>query len=400
MTTKCDVLIIGGGSTGSSIAYHLARKGITDSIIAERGNQIASGQTSKSTALIRTHYTVPTVAKMAVKSLGFFQNFESELNGRSCGFKLTGLLLCADSTWEKDLSENSKMLEGLGIESRIIDSKVTESIEPCLDVNRFSTIVYEPNSGYADPSLTASAFSNAAVEIGSRILTRTEVLSVKKMASGDYLSETSNGEIEANKVVIANGVWSKNLLGRLGINPIPIKPVRHPVAIFRRPDEYSGTRPLIFDFPRKAYYKPEGKSQLYVGSVEIELDTSRGEVDPDHYEQDVSFEEISRFSSSISECIPVMGSKGSFQTSYTGVYDVTPDQQPVIDELSDEGYEGLFCLIGLSGHGFKLCPEFGRIMADLIVNGNFTDYDISMFNRKRFAEGKLLKSKYGLGTIG
>ncbi|MHB2036330.1 MAG: NAD(P)/FAD-dependent oxidoreductase [Nitrososphaerales archaeon] len=398
----CDVLVVGGGSTGSSIAYHLATRGITNSILVEKGEQIASGQTSKSTALVRTHYSNPVVAHMAAKSLEFFENFERML-GRDCGFQLTGLILGADAIAEKALSENVVMLRELGIESKTIDKDHALALEPHLNVGAFSLLVFEPKAGYAEPSLTASAFSSKAEDLGARVLTRTKVLAIEKIqrrGENVYAVDTSMGQIEAKKIVIANGVWSKKLFEKLGINSIPIKPVRHPVVVYKRPNEYSGRRPLIFDFPHKAYYKPEGNRLFYAGSLELELDTDAREVDPDNYSQDVTFEEIEKLTAGVSECIPVMGESGTFTGSYTGVYDITPDEQPVIDELSGEGYEGIYCLVGLSGHGFKLCPEFGRIIAGMIIDGKFNDYDVSIFERKRFSQNKLIKSKYALGTIG
>ena len=97
---------------------------------------------------------------------------------------------------------------------------------------------------------------------------------------------------------------------------------------------------------------------------------------------------------------PVMGASGRYQRGYTGVYDTTPDQQPIIDEFSDAGYEGLYCLIGLSGHGFKLSPAFGRIMSDFLTGEKTVNYDRSIFRRSRFKEGKLLESRYNLSTVG
>lgn len=398
---KREILIIGGGSTGSSILYHLAKRGMKDAILLEKGSQIASGQTSRSTALVRTHYSHPVVARMALNSLSFFKRFEQEMNGRSAGFKLTGLIIGGDQSTEKGIRENLVMHHNLGIESTVIDSDEAKRIEPELDTTSFTSIVYEPNSGYAEPSLTANAFAAAAQELGASVMTGTEVLDIKKKRSGSdsYLVKTNNGDIEASKVVLATGVWSKDLLSKLNLDFIPIKPVRHPVVIYRRPDLYSGLRPLIFDFPRRMYYKPEGNSLFYAGSIELELDISAGEVEPDNYNNDVSYEEIERFSKSVSECVPIMGERGTFQRGYTGVYDITPDQQPIIDELGGEGYEGLYCLIGLSGHGFKLCPEFGRIMSALILDRSFYDYNISIFKSDRFKRGALIKSKYALGTV-
>jgi sarcosine oxidase, subunit beta len=95
-----------------------------------------------------------------------------------------------------------------------------------------------------------------------------------------------------------------------------------------------------------------------------------------------------------------MASKGRYERGYSGLYDNTPDQQPIIDELSEFGYPGVRCLVGLSGHGFKLSPEFGRIMASLVIDGRFDDYDISVFGLKRFETGRLLRSRYSLSTVG
>ena len=199
--------------------------------------------------------------------------------------------------------------------------------------------------------------------------------------------------------MLATGVWSGEFFRKLGIE-LPIKAVRHPVAIYGRPEEFRGTRPVVFDFPRSAYYKPEGQTLLFVGSMEAELDESSPPADPDHYDQGITFEETEKFTGWTSEAYPVMAEKGRFERGYSGVYDNTPDQQPIIDELSDYGFRDLFCLVGLSGHGFKLSPEFGRIMASLVADGSFKDYDVSVFRLRRFETGELLRGRYSLSTVG
>ncbi len=397
MERRAEVVIIGGGSTGSSILYHLAKEGMKDILLVERGQQIAAGQTSRSTALVRTHYSHPTVAKMALLSYRYFKNFEIEVPGYWCGFVETGLLVGADSKTEHALKENVAMFKEIGIVSNFVDKDEAKKLEPQLDTSSFSTIAHEPQMGYAEPSTTASSFTQAAQFLGADVLLNTRVTSIEKGPRGGYSILTTNGEIIASKVVIATGVWSNPLFEKLGIK-VRIKPVRHPVAIYRRPQEYQGNRPVIFDFPRSAYYKPEGQYLFFAGSLEMELDNY--EIDPDSYNENVTFDEIMKFTQWVSEVLPVMGSGGKYERSYTGVYDVTPDQQPIIDEFSDEGFEGLYCLVGLSGHGFKLCPEFGRIMSQMVMKGKFRDYDVSIFRRKRFEEGKLLKSRYELSTIG
>ena len=229
MDKQVEIAIIGGGSTGSSILYHLAKRGVNDAVLLEKGAQIASGQTSRSTALLRSHYSIPTVAKMAWDSYQFFKKFEEDMH-TSCGFRKTGLFVCGDAVTENALVANSQMLREIGIISEAIDKEEAKKIEPYLNVSIFTKIVYEPESGYADPSMTASAFAGAAKELGSNVLTNTQVQGIKKFSSEKgYEISTNHGNIRANKVIVAMGPWSKTFFATLGIS-VPIKPVRHPVA--------------------------------------------------------------------------------------------------------------------------------------------------------------------------
>ncbi|MDA4113262.1 MAG: FAD-binding oxidoreductase [Thaumarchaeota archaeon] len=395
---RTEVAVIGGGSTGSSILYHLARAGSPSPLLIERGPAIASGQTSRSTALVRTHYSVPVVARMALLSYRFFRDFGELLPGYTAGYRETGLLIGVDERSEGSVRENLQMLRQLGIRSDFVDMEQVKEIEPLLDTSGFSAVVHEPQMGYAEPSTTAASFAGAARALGARVLTDTTLIGLSKTAEGYSLS-TSGGEVEARQVVLATGVWSGPIFNSLGV-PLPMKPVRHPVAIYGRPQEFQGIRPTVFDFPRSAYFKAEGQNLLFVGSMESELDASSPAADPDSFDEGVTYEEIEKYSEWTANAFPIMASKGRYERGYSGLYDNTPDQQPIIDELSDFGYPGVRCLVGLSGHGFKLSPEFGRLMASLVMDGRFDDYDVSVFRLKRFETGRLLKSKYSLSTIG
>jgi glycine/D-amino acid oxidase-like deaminating enzyme len=335
---------------------------------------------------------------MSLLSYRFFRDFGSLLPGFTSGYSETGLLIGVDGRSESLVAESLKMFRQMGIRSDFVDKREAGRLEPLLDTSGFSSVVYEPNMGYAEPSTTATSFASAAEALGGRVLTETALVGIKKVPDG-YSISTTKGDIEAREVVLATGVWSGPIFEALGI-PIPLKPVRHPVAIYGRPAEFQGLRPTVFDFIRSAYYKAEGKNLLFVGSMEAELDAASPAADPDDYDEGVTFEEIEKYSKWTSEVYPVMGSKGTYERGYSGLYDNTPDQQPVIDELSGFGYPGIHCLVGLSGHGFKLCPEFGRVMASQVVDGRFEDYDVSVFSLKRFGEGKLLTGRYDISTVG
>lgn len=397
-----DVVVIGGGSTGCSVLYNLAKSGVKESLLLDMAPQLAAGQTSRSTALIRTHYSTETLTRMALLSYRFFKDFGRELPGRSAGYVETGLLVGADEASVQALRQNSAMHKSLGIDSRVMrpEELAASGIEPMLDAGAFSLFAYEPHAGYAEPSTTASAFASAAVELGAKVLTGTRATKIERAPSprGGYSVSTTGGLVSCRTVVLASGVWSKPLFAGLGVD-LPLKVSRHPVAIFGRPPEYLGTRPVVFDFPRSAYYKPEGNELFFVGSLSKELDASGNDADPDAYDEGITYEEAEGFSRSASAAFPVMAASGTYRRGYAGLYDNTPDQHPIIDELSERGFPGVYCVVGLSGHGFKMAPEFGRIVASLVSRGSFPDYDVSVFRLRRFEDGRLLGGKYGVSTI-
>ncbi len=398
-----EVVVIGGGSTGCSVLYHLAKAGVKDALLLDMAPQLAAGQTSRSTALVRTHYSTEVLTKMALLSYRFFRDFRRELPGRSAGYVETGLLVGADDASVKPLRENAAMHKSLGIDSTIMkpDELADSGIEPMLNAGAFSLFAYEPNAGYAEPSTTAASFASAAVELGARVITGTRATNIERAPApgpGGYTVQTTQGPVSCRNVVIATGVWSKPLFAGLGIE-LPLKVSRHPVATFGRPSSYAGTRPLVFDFPRSAYYKPEGNDLLFVGSLAHELDASGEDSDPNDYDEGITYEEVAAFSESAATAIPVMSAAGTYRRGYAGLYDNTPDQHPIIDELASYGYPGVYCVVGLSGHGFKLAPEFGRIIASLVADGRFEDYDVSVFGLRRFAEGRLLGGRYSVSTI-
>ncbi len=166
-----DVVVIGGGSTGSSVLYHLAKAGIKDALLVDMASQVGAGQTSRSTALVRTHYSTEILTRMALLSYRFFKDFGRDAPGHTAGYVETGLLVGADEASVPALRENSAMHARLGIDSRVMQPKdvVSSGVEPMLEAGAFSLFAYEPNAGYAEPSTTASSFAAAATALGAEV---------------------------------------------------------------------------------------------------------------------------------------------------------------------------------------------------------------------------------------
>jgi sarcosine oxidase, subunit beta len=396
------VAIIGAGSTGSSTAYHLSKAGVPV-VLIER-DEIGHGMTSRSTAVVRTHYSNEIVARMALYSLKILRNFSSIGNS---GFTECGMLILGSPNFRTALETNVRMLKGVGVDELVLSKSDAQKSFPYLDLENCSDdgyIALEPESGYADPVATAGSYAAKARELGAEIILRN---GVQRLGTKDgkitSVILADGSKINCEKAILCTNVWTNNLLSRSGINEddlLPVRAVPHPVVVYRRPPDYQGRRVVVSDYYNKAYYKSEGQSLLFGGSIDASIDDLT--VDPDNAPSDVPFEYVSSYSEHISKRIPAMRN-AEFHSAYIGMYDITPDEHPIIDDLSSAlGIEGLYCCVGLSGHGFKLCPAFGVINTEMIIGKSPSEqtFDRSHFSLHRFKTGKLLSTKYeGLGSV-
>jgi sarcosine oxidase subunit beta len=388
-------VIIGAGSTGSSVAYHLSKMG-KRVVLLDMG-QTASGTTAKSTALVRTHYSNEIVAQMAVYSLRVFRDFEEIGNS---GFINWGMLFLGDNSMRKAMCEISASLSKLGVRTELIETDIASKQFPEVDFSDVDFALYEPESGYADPVSTATSYARKARQFGAQEIFGVEAqqLLLDEKHNVEEVKLADGRKIRSAKVVLCTNVWTNKLLSNSIAGPLlPIWSAAHPVAILRRPQNYEGAHSILADFPQKVYYKPEGKSLLIVGSLDPALDSKR--IEPEECPRDVPFEFLNLFAESASKRIPSMRD-GTMHSSYIGMYDMSPDQHPIIDNLSELGLRNVFCCVGLSGHGFKLCPALGLMVAEMITEKDEPTFNNSYFSLSRFESGKLLRSKYAtIGTI-
>ena len=393
-----NIVVIGGGSTGTSIAYNLAVSGKKVSLI-DRGT-VASGNTGKSSALIRTHYSNPLIASMSIYSQKIISNFESI--GYS-GFTKTGMIFPFNEKYSDVAAENVRMLQELGANESVINPEEIKKYFPDSEIDDFGFVAFEPDSGYADPVSTANSFASKAKELGAEILTGKPVESVESDGQGAFLKFKDGRMMRATKIVLATNVWTNDLLERSGISSnkrLPISASLHSVIYLKRPDVYRGIKPTLWDPPNLSYYKMEGETVTALGSLDPEIDAKPIDVHsvipetaPDEYVED--------YVGKIMKRLPGMKDAVPYAT-VTGLYDMTPDGQAIIDDLSPLGLDNVYVCAGLSGHGFKLSPAYGRIVSDML---NGIDPDSAKFNWKtfsadRFKTGKLIKSRYDeIGTI-
>lgn len=387
MTQTADVVIIGGGVTGCSIAYHLVRRGISNVVVVEK-SFLASGATGKSSACVRQHYTTPETCRMVLHALRFFENFAEHTGGRTASFTRVGYLLGVDDRLRVPMEKSVALQRSMGIDTRLITPAEMREIEPRVRVDDFVAACYEPEAGYADPSQTTQGFAAAAREGGAEIMQHAEVLGLTRAGGRVTGVRTSRGDLEAPVVINAAGTWGDRI-GRMAGVEIPITVCRHKINFFTRPAGAADPHPLVYDFVKNIYTRPETGGLTLVGPLDPEELNDR--VDPDRYNEGVSFEETAEAMERAMHRFPVM-EHGEVAKGYAGCFDVTPDWHPILDESPITGF---YLAVGFSGHGFKLSPAVGHMMATLIAEGPGGHPDLPTFRLARFAEGKPIRGTYG-----
>lgn len=378
-----DVVVVGGGVHGASLAYHLARKKAGRVVLVER-KFLASGPTGRSSALVRRFYAMDFLTRTASASADVFQHW-TEVVGGDAGFRQVGHLWLVGLEAAPHLRANVQRARELGARVSLLSPAEVRALVPQMAVDDVAQASYEPESGYADPSSTTNALAARARELGATILQYTAVEAILTAGGRVTGVRTAAGEIAAPAVAVCAGLWADRLLRPLGIE-VPVGPTRHQMCFFRRPPEF-GPHPTVIDRVHGTYMRPEtGHLTIYGLSAYEEV------VDPDRYPEGADPEEIARNAELIARRFPIM-EHGLSMGGYAGVYDITPDHEPVLGAIPE--YAGLFADFGWSGHGFKHAPEVGNLLADLVLEGRTPGYDLAPFRWSRFREGDLLPPASG-----
>jgi sarcosine oxidase subunit beta len=374
-----DVVIIGGGAHGASVAYYLARKRAGRVVLLER-KFIASGPSGVGTAMVRRYYGMDFLTRTAGAAADLFQHWADAIGGGDPGFQQVGYCVLVAAHEEADLKRNVFRAQELGARVELVPPSDLKALVPQMNVDDVAVASFEKESGYANPFATANALAKRAQELGAVIaypLAATQILTRGQRVLG---VATTGGTISAPVVVNCAGLFAARLLRPLGVE-IEIKPTRHQMCLFRRPLAFSG-HPAVVDRPNGTYMRPApGDLTLHgVGSYD-EV------VDPDNYDEGADSAEIRRNSRLVARRFPIMGTAAPWG-GYAGLYDVTLDAQPVLGAIAQ--YDGLYVDFGWSGHGFKHAPFIGDLISDLILCGSTKDYDLTPFRWSRFQEGDLL----------
>lgn len=391
MPNTYDAIIIGAGIMGCSSAYHLAQRGLNVALL-ERGT-IGEGPSGESSAIIRQHYSNELTARMARYSLRVFQNFRDQIGG-DCGFIETGVVMIVGEKDHTGLKANIDLQQSVGIRTSIIDAHTLRDIMPDISVSDTIAASYEPEGGYADPYLTVTAFARAATRQGVEILQETEVLEI--LFSGDVVNgvRIPTGVINAPMVLNSAGAWGAQV-ARMANVDAPINSCRVQVSFFRGPEDRAGSHPVIGDFVNASYFRSETGGLTLTGLIDpAEADAV---VDPDNYNRKNDFEFVADIGERLVKRYPRM-QQSENTGGYASLYAITPDWHPIIDEVPPGS--GFYLCSGFSGHGFKLGPAIGVMVADLLTGESDPEFEASIFRYNRFEENDLVRGKYEYSILG
>jgi sarcosine oxidase subunit beta len=376
MEKTADVIIIGGGIIGLSVAYYLTGKKAGKIVLLEKG-QLGEGSTSRCVGGIRTQFSTEINIRFSLESLKTFGQFKEEF-GVDPEFRRVGYLFLGTSENEIEaFRENIKLQNGLGIPVEFLSSDAIKLRWPYLRTEDVLGGTFCAWDGYAGPTEVLSGFASGSKRGGARIHEGVEVIGIS-LERGKILGvKTKNGEISAPVVVNAGGPYAASI-GRMAGVEIPVKPLRRQIFVTTPFHLANPPIPLTIDFHRGWYFRQEGDGLLLSGPLDMEpsfnLNTEYGAM--------VEASENAMYR------IPVL-EKARIARGWAGLYEISPDHHAILGRVP--GVEGLIFANGLSGHGFQHSPAVGKVISELVVNGSAVTIDISPLSIERFEKGEFVE---------
>ena len=367
-----DIVIIGAGAIGSSIAYHLARRGARDVVVLER-ETVGSGSTSKAAGGIRVQFSTRVEVEFSLRGIEFFKRFEDEM-GVPCDYRQEGyLILLFDEADLERYRKSAALQTSLGAEVHIIKPDEARAIVPELNVDDVLAAAWGPMDGHASPNDVVQAYAARARERGVRILEGTPATAIE--LEGDRVTAvlTPEGRIETPLVVNAAGPQAP-LIARMVGREIPVDPRRRHIFVT---DEFAGVRhpmPLVID-RKSGFYCRSEQGQVLMSAGDVGTTTE--------FSASVDWSMLGETVDKAVRRIPALEG-ASIRHAWAGLRPLTPDEHAILDWSPD--LRGLYLAVGFCGHGFQHSPATGQVVSE-ILTGAPPSVDITDLSLARFAGG-------------
>jgi len=376
----CSTIIIGGGIAGTSVAYHLSSTGRERDIVLLEKGTLASGSSSRSDSIVERQLLTEFDIMLRVRSFEILRVFFED---RGVDFRPIGYVrLTGDGSEMAKFHESIRIQRRLGVtDSRVIYPDEIRDLMPFLNVSDIEGALYGPSDGVTDGSQLTSAFAGEAASRGVQVLQETRVTAISR--EGDrYQVTAGSARMTAKNVVVASGAWADGVASMLGLR-LPVKPVRRQIVQLTAPVANAENMPFFIDMRTRLYAHGAGTPGTVLAGIhdDIAVD-SETPADPDGFNPGVDGEFIERLADAIASRAPGLAG-GSVRGGWAGLYEVTPDSRPIVDELPDS--PGLFVCAGFSGYGIQLAPIAGKLAAELITDGRISSIgDAALLSSRRF----------------
>lgn len=371
-----DFIVIGGGVMGASTAYHLAQRGCKNVVLLEKEEFHGQGATGRCAGGVRYQFSTEINVRLSQISLPMIENFQEEL-GQEVDFQKVGyLFLLNNETDIATFERNINMQQKLGVETEWLNGDEVRNRLPMMNLEDILQATFNGNEGLVDPNGLVMGYINAASKLGARSYNNIEVTGVK-ITSGNVTGvETNKGNIDAPVVINCAGPWAGQITKMAGFD-IPITPLRRQMLVTTPLQGIPHDFPMVIDFAQSLYFHREGEGILTGMSNQ---DEKPG------FDQSVDMEfEITNMERAI-ERMSMLETAG-LTSRWAGLYEVTPDAHPIFGKTP---VDGLFLVGGFSGHGFMHGPVSGKLMSEIILDGEFKTLDVSMLDLARFEENRLI----------
>jgi sarcosine oxidase, subunit beta len=384
MKRSADVVIIGGGCMGASVAYHLTRRGVTDVVLLEREKMLGTGSTGRNAGGVRHQFSNAANIQLSIESIRLLERFAADV-GHPIDFHQDGYLFLLSSPSSVDTFRRNVLLQrSLGVDVEWLDARGAAALAPGLNADDVAAATFCARDGIADPNGVTMGFAKAAVAAGATTERGTEVTGIRVTAGRVGAVETSRGTIETRTVVNAAGPHARQIGHMAGVD-VPVEPYRRHIFIASapggRPQPWPSSRIMVIDFDTTFYFHREGAGLLFGMGDPHETPT---------FDLTVQWDFLPQVIEVAVKRLPALAD-AAISHAWAGLYEVTPDANPIIGQARD--VEGLFLINGFSGHGFQHSPAAGRILADVIA-GRDPAFDLTPFALDRFAAGRPAGERY------
>jgi len=376
-----DIVIIGGGIVGSSIAYHLTAAGCNGVLVMERESAQGKGSTGKSMGGVRAQFSTPVNIQMSLYSIPFYASFDEQL-GHPCGYRAQGYLFCATSEQHMEyLRRNHATQAALGLkDARLVSADEIRSTYPQLRSDDIVGGAFCSSDGFVDPYSAMTGFMTWACDHGAELWKNCSVAGIECDSNGVAAVQSSRGTVATRTIVNCAGAWAQSIAEMAGIE-LPVEPLRRMLVPTEPFNGFPHSAPMIIDMSNGFHFRPEGRGFLLAWNDPEETPGYKTDFDPAFVEK-ILVRAADRVP--VFEALPVNPKR-----AWAGLYEMTPDHHPVLGPVPD--LPGFYLANGFSGHGVMHAPATGKILADLILHGKTDLIDASLLNLSRFAEDRMIE---------